>query len=114
MKSLSSDAVFGEPTEVKGYTNAKLDEGVIFFQGGEWNFTTGDSVDGVFEVPVTLKNGLQEPRVDIVIQPPVFQPIDDNSIPVSGCDTLDPELRQTTVYYSINSGATQSFEASCK
>ena len=33
MRSLSDNAVFGNPTEVSGYTDAELDEGDIFFSG---------------------------------------------------------------------------------
>ena len=53
MRSLSDNAVFGNPTEVSGYTDAELDEGDIFFSGGQ------GGAEGVFELPITLKNGLK-------------------------------------------------------
>ena len=106
MKSLSSNAVFGKPTEVSGYTDAELDEGDIFFTGGE------EGAEGIFELPVTLKNGLQEPPVDVDIE---FLP---TSGPFVGqCNEMADELGRsgpTTVNYSINGGATQSVEATCE
>ena len=107
MTSLSSNAIFGKPTEVSGYTDAELDEGDIFFTGGE------DGAEGVFEVPVTLKNGLQEPSVDVDIQYVPIMEADFNGI-IGQCNSGSLGLNgPTTVYYSINGGATQSVEATC-
>ena len=107
MKSLSSNTIFGKPAEVSGYTDAELDEGDIFFTGGE------EGAEGVFELPVTLKNGLQEPSVDVNIE---FMPVipDMYWLPVQ-CDysTGNSNNGPTTVYYSINGGSTQSVEATC-
>ena len=106
MNSRSSNAVFGNPTEVSGYTDAELDEGDIFFTGGE------EGAEGVFEVPVTLKNGLQEPPIHVDIQ---VQQGDPPIIPWQ-CDDSSSYSNNgpTTVYYSINGGTTQSVEATCE
>ena len=105
MKSLSSNAVFGKPTEVSGYTDADLDEGDIFFTGGD------EGAEGVFELPVTLKNGLQEPSVDVNIQ---YIPDDFDAYGYGQCDSSYSNNGPTTVYYSINGGSTQSVEATCE
>ena len=108
MKSLSSNAIFGKPTEVSGYTDAELDEGDIFFTGGE------EGAEGVFELPVTLKNGLQEPLVDVDIE---FQPSESAGMIYLPGQCNSGSLSRngpTTVYYSINGGATQSVEATCE
>ena len=109
MESLSSNAIFGNPTGVSGYTDAGLDEeGNIFFVGGE------NGYEGVFELPVTLKNGLRERSVDVKIQ---FHPsMQAGPVLTPGqCDSSTPysDNRSTIVYYSINGGATQSVEATC-
>ena len=107
MKSLSSNTVFGKPTNVSGYTDSELDEGDIFFTcGQEW------SAEVVFELPVTLTNGLQEPPVDINIR---FVPTIEGVYPAGQCDYSANYSNDgpTTVYYSINGGATQSVEATC-
>jgi len=107
MKSLSSNTIFGKPAEVSGYTDAELDEGDIFFTGGE------EGAEGVFELPVTLKNGLQEPSVDVNIE---FIPVDPDEFFQHGqCDPSNGYSKNgpTTVYYSINGGSTQSVEATC-
>ncbi|MDC3010726.1 hypothetical protein OAZ24_00635, partial [Synechococcus sp. AH-736-G21] len=108
MRSLSDNAVFGNPTEVSGYTDAELDEGDIFFTGGE------AGAEGVFELPITLKNGLQEPPVDVDIE---FFPFGGGII--GQCNENEMAEKHgrngpTTVYYSINGGATQSVEATCE
>ena len=106
MRSLSDNAVFGNPTEVSGYTDAELDEGDIFFTGGE------EGAEGVFELPVTLKNGLQEPPVDVDIE---FLPTAGGFI--GQCNEMADKYGNsgpTTVNYSINGGATQSVEATCE
>ena len=106
MKSLSSNAVFGNPTEVSGYTDAELDEGSIFFTGGE------SGAEGVFELPVTLKNSLKEPPVDVDIE---FVPTAGGF--VGQCNEMADEYGNsgpTTVNYSINGGATKSVEATCE
>ena len=108
MRSLSDNAVFGKPTEVSGYTDAELDEGDIFFTGGE------EGAEGIFELPVTLKNGLQEPPVDVDI---VYMP--PGGYDIGQCNDKAEEYGfngngPTTVNYSINGGATQSVEATCE
>ena len=108
MKSLSSNAVFGYPTEVSGYTDAELNEGDIFFVGGEG----GD--EGVFQVPVTLKNGLRKPVVHVDIPAEDLEFVE--YLPITEqCYFSSPSIINgpTTVYYSINGGATQSVEATC-
>ena len=101
MKSLSSNAIFGKPTEVSGYTDAELDGGDIFFSGGPPGNV--DGAEGVFELPVTLKNGLKSPPIQVGI--------------ASGwCKRVPPEDLdnwRTIVDYSIDGGATQSVEATC-
>ena len=108
MRSLSDNAVFGNPSEVSGYTDAELDEGDIFFTGGE------EGAEGIFELPVTLKNGLQEPPVDVDIEP---MPFGGGLIGQCNENEMAEEYGlngPTTVYYSINGGATQSVEATCE
>ena len=108
MRSLSDNAVFGNPTEVSGYTDAELDEGDIFFSGGQ------GGAEGVFELPITLKNGLKKPPLDVDIE---FIPFGGGII--GQCN--ENEMTEThglngptTVYYSINGGATKSVEATCE
>jgi len=105
MKSLSSNAVFGNPTEVSGYTDAQLNEGDIFFVGGK------NGAEGVFELPVTLKNGLQEPIVDVDIE---FIPT--AGYDVGQCDYSSSVSKNgpTAVYYSVNGGAPEFMEATCE
>ena len=97
MESLSSNAIFGKPTEVSGYTDAELDDGDIFFTGGQ------EGAEGVFELPVTLKNGLKSPPIQV-------------GFASWTCDGVPPEDLdnwRTIVDYSIDGGATQSVEATC-
>ena len=108
MKSPSSNAIFGNPTEVSGYTDAELDGGQISFTGGE------NGTEGVFELPVTLKNGLQEPSPIVDIQ--YTKTMYGGAVVFPGqCDNSSDYSNNgpTTVYYSINGGATQSVEATC-
>ena len=109
MKSLSSNAVFGKPTNVSGYTDAELDEEDIFFTGGE------RGAKGVFEIPVTLKNGLQEPSVDVNITFIPAKAMPGSPLWYGVCDYSSPnsENGPTTVYYSIDGGPNQSVEATC-
>ena len=109
MKSLSSNAVFGEPTEVSGYTDAELDEGDIFFTGGE------EGAEGIFEIPVTLKNGLEEPSVDVDIEyiSATEEEFTDNYGQCDDSSTYS-DNGPTTVYYSLDGGTTQSVEATCE
>ena len=105
MQSDSSDSVLGHPIEVSGYTNAELDEGVIFFTGGD------DEADGVIDVPVTLKNGLGSPLVSFYLQ--------QYSSPMVGrpWQCMGPNNSgngPTAVYYSVDEGDTKSVEASCE
>ena len=98
MQSLSTDTVLGDPSNVSGYTDEELDEETIYFIGGE------DGAEGVIEVPVTLKNGLREPSVSVRLNP---------AVPVEGSDgqcNSSPHSKNglTTVYYSIDGGATRS------
>ena len=116
MKSLSTDAVFGEPTRISGYyTDAILDDGEILFVGGLLGLEAVEE-EGIFTVPVTLKNGLQEPKVDVGIQFRPFAGLVESGLSLDGqCDfsTRWSHNGPTTVYYSINGGATQSVEATC-
>ena len=98
MKSLSPNAIFGKPTEVSGYTDAELDEGEIYFTGGE------EGAEGVFELPVTLKNGLGSPPIQVDISPFLcsYESSPENF-----------NNWRTYVGYSIDGGATQSVEATC-
>ena len=98
MQTSSSDAVFGNPSNVSGYTNEQLDEGTVYFTGGGENCT-----EGVIEVPVTLMNGLQTPSIEVQISSEDVWDIG------SSCNMDD----STTVYYTIDGGATQSVEATC-
>ena len=107
MKSLSSNTIFGKPTEVSGYTDADLDEGDIFFSGSE------EEMRVFFELPFILKNSLQEPSVDVNIQ---FIPFDSEHFVAPGqCESSSSygEYGPTTFYYSIDEGTTQSVEATC-
>ena len=61
MRSLSTNTVFGKPTNVSEYTDAELDDGDVLFTGGE------DGAEGVIEIPATLKNGFQTPQLDAFI-----------------------------------------------
>jgi hypothetical protein len=122
MKSSSSNAIFGNPTNVNGSTNAAIVEGIISFNGGE------EGAEGVFEAPVTLKNGLQTPPIEVAIMPMPSISIPSISIPSTSIPSpieLDPIVipgqcmsrsqinETTTVYYTINGGNTQSVEATC-
>ncbi len=51
MRSLSSNAIFGNPVTNYGGNDAELDEGIIFF--------TSVNAPSSFELPVTLKNGVE-------------------------------------------------------
>ncbi|MDC3011627.1 hypothetical protein OAZ24_05290, partial [Synechococcus sp. AH-736-G21] len=126
MKSLSTDAVFGEPTRISdNYTDAELVDGAINFTGGLMG-VKGTESEGIFTVPVTLKSGLESPPVDFSIQfnPAIIPPLPENpqpgdmvAITPGQCDDSAPSGANsdgpTTVYYSINGGATQSAEATC-
>jgi hypothetical protein len=111
IKPLSPNTVLGDPADnpigASGYTNPELDEGDIIFTGGE------GGAEGVFEFPVTLKNGLQEPSVEIDIVH--MEAVDENflTIPAQCSSSALSQNGPTTVYYSIDGGATQSVEATC-
>ena len=108
MRSLSDNAVFGNPTEVSGYTNAELDEGDIFLSGGV------EGAEGVFELPITLKNGLKKPPLDVDIE---FFPTGERGVGQCNENEMSEEYGlngPTTIYYSINGGATKSVEATCE
>ena len=113
MYPLTTNSVFGKPTDVSGYSDTYLIGGVIYFTGGQ----RGQDVEGVIEVPVTLKNGLQEPSAGIVIErlPSYFGgAILDPGQCNPDADSLGHNGNgPTTVYYSINGGTTQSVEATC-
>ena len=104
MASLSTKTVFGTPTNVSGYT-AEPDDGDTFFTGGE------DGAEGVFEIPVILKNGPQTSQLDAFIE---FVPVE--GVGMRGqCDRSSPYSNNgpTTVYYTIDGSSTQSVET-CK
>ena len=106
MNSQSDNAVFGEPMPVSGYTDPYSTGDGIGFTGGEEM-----GVEGVFEVPVTLKNGLQAPPVDVTID---YLPADP-PYKSGQCDYSSESSQNgpTAVYYSLNGGVSQSIQASC-
>ena len=108
IKSDSEDAIFGNPTGVSGYTDATLDDREIYFTGGD------DSDEGVLDVPVTLKNGLEYPLVSFYLQ--YYNPIEGDRIAQCAsryADGNDNDNGPTTVYYSIGGTDTKSVEAVC-
>ena len=102
MNSLSDNAVFGEPVPVSGYTDP-------YFTGDGIGFTGGEEMgsEGVFEVPVTLKNGLQSPPVDVTID---YLPLILHSSRGNAIIHPDRANGPTTVYFSLNGAYLNPFK----
>ena len=111
----SEGQLFGDPSEVSGYTDVSYGLNTIFFTGGE------KGAEGVFEVPVTARDSALVNELDpfvifeiLDIQPtqPAF-PLLEGSGGQCNSSSSFSNNGPTTVYYSIHGGATQSFEATC-
>ena len=122
MRSLSSNAILGQPKRVPDhYTDVNLLGEEIKFRGG---LETTSQNEGIFTVPVTLKNGLKSPPVEFSIQyrnttilPPPKNPEEGSFAGMAGqCDRSSAYSNNgpTTIYYSIDGGSTQSVEATCE
>ena len=112
--STNPDVIFGKPTRVSGYADVmQLSNGDIqFYAGGE-----GEDA-GTFQVPVTLKNGANQSRIQsyfsdvceplVSYKPPPYGSAQSYEYSVEGggsgtvdvtweCDEMDPPITTTTI-----------------